>query len=498
MPRRLADLWWSWAPAVGVAICLWPRLPIFEIHEDEGVATDWALQLAAGKLPYRDFVVFAGPLTSVLYGAAFKLFGTALLVPRTLDAIAILGSTVLLAVIARRLLPAAWAAAVALLWGIWLPVFLGYAPYHFWAPLLLLAMTLALLPPNPRPLLAGLAGGAALLFSQAFLFAVLAGVIVAYLVRRRPRDAALMAAGPVGIGVVLVLYLALTGSLPHFYDQTIGYTLGSYQSLNRVPFPSNPLLLIDSLNWRDGYSRYWAFLGFWLVGVVGPFLVAGYAVLAAFREPPITVAGMLALISTGMFGAALIAKTGGPVCWMSAPFVLVLLAARVRHLNAGHSPRGRLARLSPLLVAGVLGLSPAPAGLQMSCVSNPHSELPAVQTAMGTICLRASEPGKVAIVQRVAAARGSVAIAFEPDSPGLYELTGVPAEVPSTWTLKSVTPPWELAWQEEVLLQRRPIVVYIYDPDLEKNGHPWAFDTFLELNYRVVEESEGVTVYRLR
>ena len=89
-------------------------------------------------------------------------------------------------------------------------------------------------------------------------------------------------------------------------------------------------------------------------------------------------------------------------------------------------------------------------------------------------------------------------LSCEPCSPWCDGLTGGHPAVRCTWTLKSVIPPWELVWKEEVLLHRRPIVVYINDPDLEKNGHPWAFDTFLELNYAVVEESEGVTVYRLR
>jgi hypothetical protein len=307
-----------------------------------------------------------------------------------------------------------------------------------------------------------------------------------------------MAAGPVGIGVLLGVYLQLTGSLPHFYDQTIGYTLGAYQTFNRTPFPSNPLALVDTLNWRDGFSTYWALLGFWLVGVVGPIVIAGYAVFAVFRERPLTAAGALALVSTGMFGAALIAKTGGPVCWMSAPLVLVLVGARIRHNSAAQSPRARVAWLSTWLVLGVLGLTPAPAGMKMSCVTNPHPELPTVHTAMGTICLRASEPGKVAVVQRIAAARGGAAIAFEPDSPGLYELTGITPEVPSTWTLTSVTPPWELAWQERVLLERRvPILLYVEDKDLDR-GHPWQFDEFLAQNYTIVEQSQGVTVYHLR
>ena len=150
------------------------------------------------------------------------------------------------------------------------------------------------------------------------------------------------------------------------------------------------------------------------------------------------------------------------------------------------------------LVAGLLGLSPVPAGMQMSCVTNRHPELPTVQTAMGTICLRSSETGKVAVVQRVVAAREGAAIVFEPNSPGLYQLTGIPPEVPSNWTINPVTPPWELAWQEQVLLSRRiPILVYVEDRDVDLR-HPWQFDDFLARNYSVVEQSEGVTVYRLK
>ena len=124
--------WWVLVPALGVVLGLLPRIPIATLHEDEGVVTMWGLDILAGRVPYRDFDVYVAPPLAYLYGAAFGLFGSAFLVDRLLLLLPMLFGTGLLAVISRQLLPASWAALVALLWGVWLPAFIGYGAFDLW------------------------------------------------------------------------------------------------------------------------------------------------------------------------------------------------------------------------------------------------------------------------------------------------------------------------------------------------------------------------------
>ena len=270
-------------PALAVGLSILPRIPITTLHEDEGVVTMFALQVLAGHLPYRDFVIGISPLIPWLYAGAFKLFGSTLLVDRLLTALPIVGGTVLVAVIARRMLPATWAAAVAGLWGIWLPALIGYGAYHFWGPAFVLAMAAALLRERPRLYLAGVMAALALLSYQALAPAVLAGFLLVLLSRRRIGGVVRMAAPPAAAGVALSAYLVAEGTFRAFIDQTIVSTSGSYQSFNRVPLPWNPLLLVDTLNWHSGLAAFWEFPMFWLLGVVAPVAIAAYAVLGIAR-----------------------------------------------------------------------------------------------------------------------------------------------------------------------------------------------------------------------
>jgi hypothetical protein len=501
MARRVLSAWWAWGPTLAVAVALWPRLTILSLHEDEGVVTMWGLQVAAGRVPYHDFVVYTGPACAYLYGAAFKLFGSSLLLDRLLDGAPIVVGTLFLALSARHLLPAAWSASAALLWGVWLPAFIGYGAYHFWGPALVVVMAWALLQPRVRPVLAGVAGAASLLFYQGMAPAVLAGLLVAYLARRRLADLLAMAAGPLAAGALLVVYLLLTGSFGSFFDQTVGFTFGRYQDFNRLPFPWNPLLLGDTLNWHSGLAAYWEFPMFWLLGVVAPLVIAALAVYAlyrvALRGAPFTNTAALAVISTGLLGTALIARVGGPICWLSAPLALVLVGVRLRKLTSVPSPVGRAIALSPALLLFVLGLSPAPVGFWMSCTTDPGGPLAEVASPAGPVCLRVKEAAQLREVQDVASLPRGAGIAFLPDAPGLYQLTASRPTVPSYWTLPRHTRASELAWQERAMLDHVETAVYVDDPELD-TGHPWQFDSFLAANYTDAGSYPGITVYRRR
>jgi hypothetical protein len=501
LARRILAGWWAWGPAVLVAAALWPRLPILTLHEDEGVVTMWGLQVAAGNVPYRDFVVYSGPANAYLYGASFWLFGPSLLLDRLLDAAPIIIGTLFLALIGRRFLPAAWAAAAALLWGIWLPPLIGYGAYHFWGPALVVVMAWALLEPQPRPVLAGVAGALALLFYQAIAPAVLCGLLVAYLSRRRVRDLLETAAGPVLAGALFGVLLLVTGAFGGFLDQTLVFTFSRYKTFHPQPFPWNPALLGDVLNWHSGPAAFWAFPMFWLFGVVVPFIIAGYAAVALWRvardRAPLGNRAALAILSTGLLGSAFITHIGGPIFWLSAPLVLVLVAVWLR--QALESP-SRVRRLVLVPAAGIVfltGLSPAPVGLWLSCTINPGAPLARVDTVAGPVCVLRKEAPELRQVQQVAAQPRSGAIAFLPDSPSLYLLTASRPVVPSYWTLPSSTRDSELAWEERAMLAQVEYAVYVADLDLDV-GHPWPFDGFLAANYESVATSPGVIVYRRR
>lgn len=459
----------------------------------------WGLDILAGRVPYRDFDVYVAPPLAYLYGASFGLFGSAVLVDRLLLLLPMLLGTVLLAVIARQLLSPAWAAAVALLWGVWLPAFVGYGAYHFWGPALVLAMAAALLRPRFNAVLAGLAGAAALAFYQAMLPAVLAGLVVAYLTRRCWRDALAMAAGPVVVALFLLAYLLVTGTFGAFLDQTLGFTFGRYQDFNREPFPWNPLLLGDSLNWHSGFAAYWEFPMFWLLAIVAPFVIAGYALVAtlrvAVRRAVLTPAVAVAVVSTGLFATAFVAHIGGPVAWLSAPLVLVLMAARLRRITDFPSGGRRWATRAPAGLLLLAGLSPLPSGYWLSCLSNPAGPLVNVSTLAGSICLRPTEAAQLDTVEKaVPGLRGAGEVAFLPTSPGLYQLTASRPPIPSYWVLPRHTRPSELAWTEAAILQRVGSIVYVADPELD-TGHPWPFDEFLAAHFRRTEASPGVTVF---
>ena len=409
--------------------------------------------------------------------------------------------TVFLALIARKYVPVTWAAAVALLWGIWLPAFFGNGVYHFWGPAFIVVMAWALLRAEPRPAIAGGAAAAALLFNQGMAPAVLAGLLVAYLARRRWRDAVLVAAGPALAGMLLGAGLIATGNLASFLDQAVGSTSGHYQEIVRKqPFPFNPLLLYDTLEWHLGVARFWAFPMFWLLGVAVPFGVAGYALFALLkalgRREAVPPAAVLAILSTGLLASAFIGRISGPICWLHAPLALLLVAMRLRVWIANPSPIRRLAVVAPALFLFVTGLSPAPLGYWMSCTTDPGGPLTTgVDTAAGRVCLRVDEAKEMRSVQ-AAVGRLRSPIVFLPDSPVLVPADRKPPVVPFLLDDAPLHEPVRGGLMEAAMPKANS-VVYVEDSFLD-TGHPWQFDDFLAANFEVVNRSPGVTVYARR
>jgi|GEM_PF-6441519 hypothetical protein len=505
MRSRALGAWPVWAALAGTALALVPRLNIVGLHEDEGVVSAWAALFAGGQVPYRDFFAFATPGSILLYGAEYRLLGLSLLSDRILTALGILLAVALLALIARRFLPAPWAAAVALLWGAWLPVFLGYSQYHFWAVTFCLACALALLEaaPGGRPgawLLAGAAAGLAFLFLQAFVTVGLAALLLACLAKEgRFRRVGLLATGAAIPGGVVLAYLLATGSFLDFLRDTAGFTVGTYRSFNRVPFPWNPLLLQDTLNWRASEAAYWGFGMLWLLGIVLPIAVAAYAAWGLWKSVrgagELSPAVQLAIISVALFGSVLLGRVGGPLAWLAAPLALVLLATRLEWTTRG---RWQLAALVPVIALFLFGLSPAPVGWALSCSARPGAPLVAVAMPAGMVCVTARDAPMMRQAVSLAAAVPAHRVAFLPTSLELYELTLTRPIGPPLWLLPGLSSPDLVAKQEDALVAPQvERLLYIEDRDLDV-GHPWAFDDFLAANFVLDGQGRGYRVYRRR
>src|ERR1700687_2709471 len=128
-----------------IAITIVQRLRWVNIYEDQAVLAGQAMQVASGQVPYRDFFAAIPPGAIFLYAGFFKLFGATIVNERLLTGAAMVLGTGLAAHVGGRLVGRVWAAAIALLWGVWLPVFNEFSPYHFWSVTFVLAMAAALL-----------------------------------------------------------------------------------------------------------------------------------------------------------------------------------------------------------------------------------------------------------------------------------------------------------------------------------------------------------------
>ena len=465
----------------------------------------WAALFSAGQVPYRDYFAFATPASILLYGAEYRLLGLSLLGDRLLTALGMLLAVALLALIARRFLPAPWAAAVALLWGAWLPVFLGYSQYHFWAVTFCLVCALALLKASQgaRPavwLLAGAAAGLAFLFLQAFVTVGLAALLLAVLRKEgRFRHVGMLAAGSAIPGGVVLAYLLATGSFLDFLRDTAGFTVGTYRSFNHVPFPWNPLLLQDTLNWRAGEAAYWGFGMLWLLGIVVPIAVVAFAAWGIWKSiggaGELSPAVQLAIISTALFGSVLLGRVGGPLAWLAAPLAMVLLAA---WLERSTRARWQLAALAPVIVLFLLGLSPGPVGWALSCSTRPAGPLVTVVMPAGMVCARARDAPAMRQALALAGAARAHRVAFLPTSLELYELTLSRPIGPPLWLLPGLSSPELVAKQEDALLAPQVQgLLYVDDRDLDV-GHPWVFDDFLAANFVLDGQGQGYRVYRRR
>src|SRR4029077_18335029 len=235
----------------------------------------------------------------------------------------------LVAHLGRRVVGPVWAAAVAVLWGVWLPVFQEFSSYHFWSVAFVLGMSAALLAARSarRPrlafLVAGLAASAALIMLQSSVPAGVAGFVGAWLIERRiGRSLVPMLVGLAIPGVLALAALALLGAIPAFVNDAVLYTFQSFGASQALPFPWQPSLLHDTSFWEASIGALWAIPMHWLLAVMVPIVVAGYTAVALWRgrrmQTSIPDWQLMGILAAGLYASVLIVHMSDQNFWLSS------------------------------------------------------------------------------------------------------------------------------------------------------------------------------------
>ena len=511
---------WLW-PALamaGVAITIAPRMRWVNIYEDQAVLAGQAMQVAAGQVPYRDFFTAVPPGAIFAYAGFFKLFGATLFNERLLTGLAMVAGAGLVAYLGREVAGPVWAAAAALLWGVWLPVFQEFSSYHFWSVTFVLGMSAALLAARSarRPRMAfgvaGLAASAALIMLQSSVPAVVAGFVVAWLIERRiGRSVVPMLVGLAIPGVLALAALALLGAIPTFITDAVLYTFQSFGASQALPFPWQPALLHDTSFWEASIGALWAIPMHWLLAVMVPIVVAGYTAVALWRgrrlQAPIPDWQLMGILAAGLYASVLIVHMSDQNFWLSSPLSLLLAAMPLKRTLAGIGASRIVAAtaIAPMALVYLAGLSPLVLGYGLVCHTDGTGFLREVATPSGSICTTFDSAPIVAGALTFSS-QNQGAIAFMPTAPSLYLLSGRVPPVPVVFLVPGVTPPAEVTRVEKAM-QALPVewVVY-YRIDFSKdlpavvelqNGSSSQFDQFLQDNYQR-DDSDGLVVYRLK
>lgn len=512
---RAVPTWFGPVVAMaGVAATILPRLRWINIYEDQAVLSGQAMQLAAGAVPYRDFFAAIPPGALFLYGGYYRLVGATVVHQRLLTGAAMVIGAGLVAYVGRNLVGPYWAAAVAVLWGVWLPVFEEFSPYHFWSVMFVLAMAIALLASRTarRPVrtfvLAGMAASAALIMLQSSLPAVLAGLAVAWMIDRRVTRSVLpMAAGIVVPGALVLGALGLIGALPGFFTDTFVYTFQTFGGSQALPFPWQPALLHDTSFWEASIGALWAIPMHWLLAVVAPLGVAVRVAVELWRRRLADVPdwALLGIVSVGLFSSVLVVHMSDQNFWLSSALTLLLVAMFLKRiLDRSTGPRA-VAAAAPMAIVYLAGLCPLVLGYALVCHTDGTGFLRQVQTSGGPVCTTYDSAPIVAGAQKFSSEHPE-SVAFMPTGPSLYEMTGRVPPVPVLFLVPGVTPPAELARTERAMLATPVDWVIYYSVDFSKdlpavkaiqNGAPSPFDQFLDQAYQR-DDQDGLVVYRLR
>jgi hypothetical protein len=520
---------WPLLAMAGMAITIVPRLRWVNIYEDQAVLAGQAMQVAAGQVPYRDFFAAIPPGAIFLYAGLFKLFGATVVNDRLLTGVAMVLGVGLVARIGSRLVGAVWAAAIALLWGVWLPVFQEFSPYHFWSVTFILAMTAALLAArDTRPagisgrvsntssvrwfVVAGLAASTALIMLQSSLPAVIAGFFAAWLIdRRTDRSVRPMFIAMAIPGVLVLAVLGLLGALPAFITDTVLYTFQTFGASQAIPFPWQPALLHDTSFWEASIGALWAIPMHWLLAVVAPIVIGIYTALTLWRgrHRPNGIADwqLLGVVSVGLYSSVLIVHMSDQNFWLSSSLTLLVVAMPLKRMLSSMSSNRVIATEAaiPLALIYLAGLSPLVLGYALTCHTDSTGFLQEVNAPGGSICTTFdSAPIVAAAVQFTS--QHHEAVAFMPTGPSLYQITGRVPPVPVLFLVPGVTPPAEMGGLERTMRILPVRWVIYYKVDFSKDlpavralhdGSPSQFDQFLADAYQR-DDQDGLIVFKLK
>jgi hypothetical protein len=502
----------------GVAVAIIPRLRWVNIYEDQAVLAGQAMQVVSGQVPYRDFFAAIPPGGIFAYAGFFKVFGSTVVNERLLTGAAMVLGTGLVAVVGRRLVGPVWAAGVALLWGVWLPVFEEFSPYHFWSVTFVMAMMAALLAARSaqRPplmfVLAGLAASAALIMLQSSLLAVLAGIVAAWLIERRiNRSLIPMLLALVIPGVLVLAALAWLGALPAFLTDTVVYTFQTFGASQALPFPWQPALLHDTAFWEASIGALWAIPMHWLLAVVAPVAVGGCTAVALWRHrgrvSEVPDWSLIGIVAVGLFASVLIVHMSDQNFWLSSGLTLSIVAMPMKRMLAGMATSRLVAgaALVPIALIYLAGLSPLVLGYALVCHTDGTGFLREVATPRGSICTT-YDSAPIVAGALIFTSQHPEAIGFMPNGPSLYLITGRVPPVPVMFLVPGVTPPPELDHAEQVMRSLPVEWVVYYNIDFSKdlpavrqlqNGSPSPFDQFLADSYQR-DDQDGLTVFRIK
>jgi hypothetical protein len=513
-PRTTTTTWlWPLLAMAGMAITIVPRLRWVNIYEDQAVLAGQAMQVAAGQVPYRDFFAAIPPGAIFLYAGLFKVVGVSVVNDRLLTGAAMVIGVGLMARVGTRVVGPVWAAATALLWGVWLPVFQEFSPYHFWSVTFVLAMTAALLAARTSVLpvrwfvIAGGAASAALIMLQSSLPAVLAGLVAAWLIERRIGRSLVPMVVAIAIpGVLVLAVLGALGALPGFFKDTVIYTFETFGASQAIPFPWQPALLHDTSFWEASIGALWAIPMHWLLAVIAPIAAGVYAVVAVWRLrrqlDDLPDWPLLGILSAGLYSCVLIVHMSDQNFWLSSCLTLLLVAMPLRRTLA--SMRSKVAAI-PVAAIYVTGLSPMVLGYALTCHTDGSGFLQEVSTPSGSICTTFESVPIVAGAVKFTSQHPE-AVAFMPTGPSLYQMTGRVPPVPVLFLVPGVTPPAELATAERTMRTLPVTWVIYYKVDFSNdlpavrelhNGSPSQFDQFLADAYQR-DDQDGLIVFKLR
>jgi hypothetical protein len=216
---------------------------------------------------------------------------------------------------------------------------------------------------------------------------------------------------------------------------------------------------------------------------------------------------LMGIVATGLFASVLIVHLSDQNFWLSSGLTLPIVAMLLKNMLARMSSSRFVARAALLPVAAIYlaGLSPLILGYALTCHTDGTGFLREVGTPRGSICTTYDSAPIVAGALTFTSQHPE-AIAFMPNGPSLYLITGRVPPVPVIFLLPGVTPPAELTRAERAM-QSLPVewVIY-YNVDFSKdlpavqqlhNGSPAPFDLFLAAAYQQ-DDQDGLTVFRLR